>query len=275
MKFFDWLKTNGLINVNVNFPNLKNVKILSDISIKSPINIKKNSDNAQLDIRINPQKLTDPESVERVRKMLRAAVAEGGELIETSTQGLISEVGQFQNDPENIILREKLSKVIPHRDAAIWEAALFIRRQHREGHSVSELKTDIRLRYGDKGKNIANLCSTGYLEEIIIPIYDELSSKPDFVYSEFKSQYDVIVTKYPFAVFISRTETSDDAMKEIKEKIEYNKTYGVPSLNIHAISQENIEKITDILNKDDIKALFSKPPDIKIDGDVYLATVYF
>ena len=40
---------------------------------------------------------------------------------------------------------------------------------------VAGLKFQLMQKYGDKGRNIANLCTANYLEDWLIPAYGELS----------------------------------------------------------------------------------------------------
>ena len=277
--FRDWLASlpTSLITVNLDLSNLKSIKLLSDININSPTTIQASErDRKTLEVTVNPELLQNsPEQLESIKELMRLSVANAGGLLEDKTDQLLEEVGKFQSSPENVALIADLKTKIPVNDVPIWQAALYIRMVHQSGRSIDGLKMSIIDRYGDRGRNIANLCSTNYLEDIILPIYDELRSRPNFSQSEFNTQYEVIVTQYPFAVFVARSTPEAEVLSEITTKIKYNITYGIHSLNIHSIGEDNSAKVLVILEDPEVKQYFTNEPKININGKVLLAVVYF
>jgi DNA-binding protein YbaB len=272
----EWLKGFSLIKITINMPNLKEIKFLSDNNIGSGVKVEKSPDAQVANIKVNPKLLNEnPEQLQQIKELMRASVPNEGGILEAKTDELITNVSNFQSDPQTVSLIEELKTKLPRKDVPIWEAALYIRQVHQNGGRVEGLKNNIKFRYGDKGGNIANLCSAGYLEKIILPIYDELSKQPDFKPEEFYSQYDVIVTQYPFAVFVALQSAMDDIKQEIMEKIDYNKLYGTSTINIHAIGKENIRKVIDILDEKEITEKLNGDPKIKVEGNVLLAIIYF
>lgn len=278
----DWLKevlkNNSLIkiNFNIDLSKLQSIKFFSDNNINNTTLERDEQNPKVLVVKVNPQKIYDsPQELEAVKQMLRLSVPNEGGLYESETDKLIDEVSVFQSTGDGDELLVKLKGKMPDSDLPIWEAALFIKQAHERGERVDKLKQGLRYRFGERGGNIANLCSAGYLEEIILPIYDELSQRPAFSIDQFHAQYEVIVTQYPFAVFVAWNSEDADILKEIQTKIEYNKNYGIHQLNIHTIGKDNIRKVLAILDHEEVKSLFSTAPRLLQDGDVLNAVIYF
>ena len=117
------------------------------------------------------------------------------------------------------------------------------------GENVSNLKDDIVTRYGDRGRNICNLCSAGYFTSQIKPLYEEMYSQPDFSLNKFLAIYEIIVTESPYAFFINSWMSDKQAMDEVLKRMEVSRRYGIKYLNIHGIGRENTEKIATLLKE--------------------------
>ena len=72
-------------------------------------------------------------------------------------------------------------------------------------------------------------------------MYDNSSSQDKQVFLE---AYELIVEDFPFAIFVSRDMGVAEITREIKSKIDDCKKYGIETLNIHGIGEENIFNIT-------------------------------
>lgn len=133
---------------------------------------------------------------------------------------------------------------LPKKDQAIWLAALIIREHFDKDERtvVSQLKKDIVTRYPGKGGNIANLCTTGYLENHIVPLHDYLV-KESSDERKFLEIYDTIVNELPYAVFSSRTKSLETLVEEILGKIKEVSKYGWRKVSVHGIGEENVKKI--------------------------------
>lgn len=276
---WDWLKDFSLvkINLNVDLSRLKSVKLLSDNKIGSVTEVTADENSKALLVKINQDKLasSNQQTQAEVHELLRQAVATQGGNIEEHTDKLIDDVSSYQSKGGSSKTLNKLRKIAPPKDIPIWESALYIRGVYEQDGNVGALKQTLKYRFGDRGGNIANLCTAGYLESVIFPIFDELSKRPDFTQNDFDSQYETIVTMYPFAVFVAQPSSEDEVLQEIKEKIDLNKNYGVSTLNIHTIGKSNIKKVNSVLDNKEISEKFTNPPRITIDGNVLLAVVYY
>jgi hypothetical protein len=65
--------------------------------------------------------------------------------------------------------------IIPKQDRSLWLTASILRSDNSSNPTVVErIKYDLRQKAGERGNNIANLCSTDYLKDEIIPTYNSL-----------------------------------------------------------------------------------------------------
>ena len=64
-------------------------------------------------------------------------------------------------------------------------------------------------------------------------------------------------------------------LTEIIQKIEANKLYGINKLNIHAIGQDNVDKLKHILDDKSVQKFYTDEPSIAIDGSIMLAQIFF
>jgi hypothetical protein len=140
-----------------------------------------------------------------------------------------------------------LQDKIPSSDINIWRASLFLRNLYNKGDfkTTHSLKSEIRQKYGDRGGNIANLCTAGYFEDFLFPSYQEQIKEYEEkeAIKKFNKLYSHIVEELPFAVFVNYKSTIENIKREILKK----KRYGFPYINIHGIGEANIQKIKDSL----------------------------
>lgn len=166
-------------------------------------------------------------------------------LLEDSCKKTIEE---FRNQEKSVESQAKikfLDKKIPPGDLNIWRAALYLRHCYNKlefKNRVIGLKYQIMQKYGDKGRNIANLCTAGYLEEWLMPAYNNLKETlkdDDLAKAEFGKIYAHLVNELPFTIFVSHIMTIDG----LKDEILRRKEFGVAFVNIHAIGNDNVQKV--------------------------------
>lgn len=232
MGWFDKLK--ALLNIEVNSPLVS-------------VNVTKNSDNKVTEkesfyddegkkLYINYDKLTEQKKKE-LSQILKDKVESGGEILEKDTSTLLQKLKEYQkNKGDDKKILDFFSAIIPTEDLEALESALYIRKIFSEGKEVSKLKVDLRIRFGDRGKNIANLCTAGYFEKFLMPLYN--SSKEDF-----ERIYEVVISKSAMAIFVHSQMISDEITKELKGKITLSKNYGLDFIHIHGIGETNIRII--------------------------------
>lgn len=177
---------------------------------------------------------------EELKKLLSVIVDSDGAMIESTSQNTIEEIKQEEKTGETEKILSFLSGKVSISDLYIWRAALYLRSIFRAHGNVSELKKEIIEKYGERGRNITNLCSAKYIEEFFIPYYENL--KGDDKNDVFKSTYEDVVKNQPFTIFVDIQRKKDDIIKEINAK----KSYGMKEINIHGIGSSNIKVVKEV-----------------------------
>lgn len=227
---------------------LDELKALVNIEINAPfINITKNSDNSnpgeeyiydeekgKIDVLYDN---LSPDKKDKIKLILKKNVEEGNKLLELKSSGLLKELTEFQrNKGTDQKVLDFFEDIIPEEDMEALESSLYLRRKFLQRKDVKNLKDDLRSRFGDRGANIANLCTAGYFENFLMPLFN--SSKVDF-----KNIYDVVVSKSAIAIFVHNQMNDTVIAREIKFKLQISKKYGIKFLHIHGIGEQNITTI--------------------------------
>lgn len=234
-------------------PPLINVKVdVKQPTVINSLNIV--NDNSQ-PVTYNP---TDNSCIVNLGKLdnqkkkdfLISLIDEGGVLLIEKAK---TEVDAFRSEekvPENQAIIQFLSSKIPSEDINIWRAALYLRVSFKKGMGavVTRIKLEIMQKYGDKGRNIANLCTANYLEEWLIPSWEKLKQPPgdeESAKGSFLKLYLLLVNELPFTVFVCHKMTLD----ELRQEIDSRKKYGMDFVNIHGIGDDNIKKIKTVVDE--------------------------
>lgn len=283
MGLFDSLK--NLFGVEADLSSLEkididtDVKLIRDVKDNTLIKIERNvnnnnATNNNLTINIASDFFDKPGNLEALKEITRNQVHQEEQpvmLAETSELARIVDATSTEVDE---LMKYYLGK-IPDSDLSILRAAFYLRAQHSAGKHVDLLKQDIIDTYGKRGANIANLCSAGYFESHITPMYEELSNRPNFTRQTFIDTYNKVVDDAPFALFVSRQHDKDKLAEEIASKISLNKKYGIHQLNIHAIGKDNIKKIQDAITNEAAAEQFTNEPEISIQGQVATYILFY
>jgi len=198
---------------------------------------------------INTGKLTGHERKTLKRFTKEEVLRKGSILLEKKAKTVLDDITTTQNLPNNEALLTFFKGKIPPIDYEILRASLVIRAMHEAGKGVTEIKDGLVSKYGDRGRNIANLCSAGYFENLIRPLYEEMNKDRDFSQQKFLDRYDVIITQVTFAVFVSHRMSYEDLKIRVKKKMIINKQYGIDFLHLHGIGEVNIAKINRFLKE--------------------------
>src|ERR1700694_5161399 len=169
-------KLTSLLHLEIDISQLKElkVKLIGDKNNVGLINVVK----TEVHLNINAKELEDPVVKKQVMDLLRSEVHEESRpILEARASDIVHELAELNSDQE---LLSYFEGKIPQSDIPILRACLFIKDLHERGKSVDEYLSDVRYRYGQHGANIANLCSAGYFETYIKPMYEELSQRPNF-----------------------------------------------------------------------------------------------
>jgi glycosyltransferase involved in cell wall biosynthesis len=169
---------------------------------------------------------------------------------------LEEDFGQTYKGYQDSICKQENQKIIaflkdklPKEDMLILNASIYLRDVLSHGGKTEPIKMQIVNRYGPRGKNISNLFTAGYFESWIIPLFDGYEQLSPEEKESVQEIYQLIVDEYPFAVFVNRGITEKALEKMIRDKISSIEEYGIKTLTIHGIGEENNSKIQKVVLK--------------------------
>lgn len=240
-------KLKGLISAHL--PQLKSlVNVTININCNNQTNkYVYNPEQKILDVDLN--QLTPTEKLQ-FREMMKEAQEEGQILLETKSAELVQD---FKIKNASLDIKQQLDflqQVVPLKDFRIWRAALYIRARFFERKDITFLKDDIVRKYGQKGKNITNLCTAGYVDSLLKPNYDFLKEHlrvEEDLKKQFEMLYELVVYQLTVTVFVHSMMRKEEIKTEILNKIAQNFKYGIKFLNIHGLGQENLKKINEVV----------------------------
>ena len=196
-------------------------------------------------LEINLNNLSDHEK-EEIKPLLSDMVNEGMILLGEESKERIEDIElKERSDDEQSVLSFFKDK-IPHDDFTALRSAYYLKKRFEEGadrKEIAGLKSDIIKKYSRRGRNISDLCSSGYFEKLIKPLYIEISNDPDFSDDRFLEVYDLIVAEGILTIFVSEGMSSDQVIIETETRIRRNKQYGLNRVHLHGIGRENITTI--------------------------------
>lgn len=246
MGFFEKL---GSALAKLKLPETINLNLFNNINIgnKTDSSKKVEIDKSIKQLTINPSACTSQER-EMFESILPLAIEEKYTFLEKGSKVLLDDFREKDTSLDTQMKLSILSPRIPSHDLNIWRAALYLKTIDITGDrdKTNELKCEIMQKHGDKGKNIANLCTTNYLEEFLIPLSKSLDEQIDNKSDadrKFEKIYRHIVKELPFTVFVNKNET----YLQIKNEIMTKKKYGFKFINIHGMGYDNISKIQKVI----------------------------
>lgn len=182
--------------------------------------------------------------------------AESGTLfLNEGTNKLIESTKETLAESVNKSLIDFFIGKIPPDDLRILKSAIVLRKQFKEGRDISDYKHQLSEIYGSKANTICNMCTAGYFENFLIPLYETMSKGENFKIEDFTVAYMQLIQDFPIAIFINSSTSLEDLERIIRDRIESNKRYEISYLNIHGIGRSNINAISAIVAK------LSKPGD--------------
>ncbi|MFH1504040.1 MAG: hypothetical protein ABIH08_01430 [Candidatus Omnitrophota bacterium] len=229
------------------FPiNIKLPEHISLIHIGKLDNSKKIIHNDSSKTIVNLNSLSKEEE-QGLKEILPLALKENYTLLTEDTK---LKAEDFKKESGSVEAKEILAFLRPKISAEeinIWRAALYLRSKHNTGRreEVKKLKYEIMQKYGEKGRNIANLCSENYVKDFLIPLYNafkQFHKDVNLATEKFRVAYELIVNELPFTIFVNYRMSVDD----IKLEIEKRKRYGSKFINIHGIGEDNKDKIQQV-----------------------------
>ncbi|MFP4656584.1 MAG: hypothetical protein ACLFNK_03310 [Candidatus Woesearchaeota archaeon] len=180
------------------------------------------------------------EKREELRSLVKDYVDEDGLLLEERSSNLLDELYNFNKSKHTTL--DFFKDIIPDEDYSALKASVFISIKFKKGEQITTLKEGVIKRHGDRGKNICNLCTAGYFEEFLIPLYNSDKDR-------FEEIYEDLISNSMLAVFVNPGMKPRDIEKQITRKMSMLKKYGFGFIHIHGIGKKNISKIRRFIDK--------------------------
>jgi hypothetical protein len=241
MKLWAKLKAIGL-----NVPKLKDI---TGIKFSSLIKIDRSIKIEGSTVVINPTRLSGKQK-RALKQIIRVeALDEAGAILDETSMPTVT--AALEALPSIDEASRKFQTIIPPEDIPLLDACLFLRERFQEGVPVEDLKGQIVRIYGTRGRNLANLCSAGYLDDWFWPLYEELlrayPNDPASAKAKFQEIYNNILNELPWTEFVSASASAAKVTQHIKDKVKRNIQNGIRYLNVHALGEANVRKVVRIL----------------------------
>ncbi len=127
--------------------------------------------------------------------------------------------------------------IMPPDDFIALKLSLYLRSEQLKGKNIHSYKQDIRDRFGDRGSNIANLCSAGYFENEFMPLYNLVSKE------EFAEYYEIAIGKKARALFVHFGMDAEEIQSAFEQMVEKAEKYHMHDFRIHGLGEKNVENI--------------------------------
>ncbi len=221
------------------------------------INITKNSHNSPIVLDDKNKVLNvdlkqfDDKQKEQFKEITSKSIDEGNYLLENNSFDILEKLYEFNKGNDFSKHLSFFNGKINDDDYSALELSFFLRNLmvNHNPTNIYDYKKNISDRFGKRGGHIANLCTAGYFEELLIPIGK--TSEDDFKY-----YYDLIVKREALTLFIHRDLKKSEIISIIKNKIKSAKLYGLQVLYIHSRGKRNnrtIRSCLDDFNKNHFK----------------------
>ena len=264
MALKDILKKDGHF-IKIDFGALRRLFRDAKIKIKffsdNKIEVHHHYDSSQT-LHINTAKIKeDKEQEEQLKEMLHSAIDAEYTVLDSKSEKTVIDYKEEEKTEDYSKVIDFFKDKLPPRDLEIIKAALYVRRCFKRGESVDKLKMDIIHIHGKRGNNIVNLCTAGYFESYLVPLYDILiedkETKTEAI-DDFFSVFDTMAEELPFSVFVCYKMGREEVKNQIIKKLESNVKYSIKFLNIHGIGTHNIKTIRDTISEIEKSRKFKK-----------------
>jgi hypothetical protein len=153
------------ISIRINSPEINIVSTTG----KEAINIEQNG--KKITVNINGLNKEQREGFDRI---VGEHFQEEGEILTNNLENYSERFDKYEkNNPDKTMLKFFKDK-IPKEDFEALRVSLFIRALYKDNENIFQVKKDVIKKFGERGKNITNLCSAGYFENFIKPLYEEI-----------------------------------------------------------------------------------------------------
>jgi len=244
MSVVGWLeKLKGIFGIQITSP-LLSIKFANNSYNNTNVhNVPYYYDESKGELILNLNEMKSAQKV-ALKEVIAESIGEGNKLLQTETEELLQNLYRYKRENTNDKqILEFFRPIIPPTDIEALEAALYLRIIFKKRGDIQKLKSDIINSFGSRGNNITNLCSAGYFEGFLMPLYN--SNK-----EAFKKLYEAMVGQSAVAFFVHHNMSQVEIAKGIKKKLSISKKYGIGFVHIHGIGVENVSKIKKCINEE-------------------------
>ncbi|HEX7413832.1 MAG TPA: hypothetical protein VF411_07275 [Bacteroidia bacterium] len=180
-------------------------------------------------------KVTDKEFLFEI---IRKVHEDDGLLWEDSKTAALNSYAEYYTKSNKNEILSFFQGYLSVADYTALKMSLFIRYQAKKGRDVNMFKKDIRDKFGDRGANISNLCSSGYFEDEFMPLLKNGGTIQDF-----QTYYEMAVGAKARALFVHASMSVNDIEKEINIMAEKAIRYHMDDFRVHGRGRHNIDNI--------------------------------
>ena len=239
-KIKEFLRINFKIDVSKKVVN--NIIVFNSGSIQQAPRI-----DDKGDVLIDLGDLNDNQ-LKKLNELLLEMHNEGSDFLRKDLAEYSNQIDRFKPSLKDEEILKELEGKIPPLDYEALKVSLVLRYLYVRKKDINKLKLDILKKFGERGGNISNLCSAGYFERFIIPMFKSLTSYfKDDAKDMFDNIYELIVGTQLLAVFVNRDMNAEKLNSLIRERYDQARKYGFDILSqylyIHAIGRENVKTV--------------------------------
>lgn len=185
-------------------------------------------------------KLEDANKALLIKIIRKVHETDGLILKQSKDDELISYSNYISDSGEDKKILDFFINKLPNDDYFALKMSLFLRNQAKSEKNIFPYKMDIRDKFGDRGVNIANLCSAGYFEEFI-SFYKAVSKET------FDNYYEMVVGARARALFVNFTMNVAEIEKQINIMVEKAINYHMPDFRVHGKGKNNVSNINEFI----------------------------
>lgn len=174
---------------------------------------------------------------ELIFELIRKVHSNGDLIWKSTKEETLSSYKDYSDSGKDYDLLSFFGGKLTNADYEALKMACFIRNEMLNNRNIYEYKKDIRVRFGDRGANISNLCSAGYFEKEFIPLYNTLS------HSEFSEYYELAVGKKARALFVHANMGEFQIEEEFNKMIDKAQKYHMTDFRVHGLGENNVNAI--------------------------------
>lgn len=178
-----------------------------------------------------------------LNEIIRKAFNDGQLILKAKTEETLESYRKYSSENKYNKVLEFFAGILSPDDYSALKMSLYLRDQmSKNARNVHKLKQDIRDKFGERGANIANLCTAGYFEKDFMPIYNQVSK------NEFYDYYNLAVGIKAKALFVHSAMTIQEMEAEFNSMIDKAVKYHIKEFAIHGLGGQNVANINEFVN---------------------------